>query len=124
VKDNTVHIVDDNDSEKTLSNNPADDLLDDEEVEAVTSTISAPTKSKPKPSPAPTKKSPTPKVSKGKEKVVSEGKEKKKKPKTKFVPIPLIHPDDRENFDKYWKIKPVPTGRIFYFGELEKKGIN
>jgi hypothetical protein len=113
VKDNTVHIVDDNDSEKTLSNNPADDLLDDEEVKAVTSTKSAPTKSKPKPSPAPTKKSPTPKVSKGKEKVVSEGKEKKKKPKTKCVPIPLVHPDDRENFDKYWKIKPVPAGRVY-----------
>ncbi|WJX12494.1 hypothetical protein P8452_02989 [Trifolium repens] len=133
VKDNTVHIIDDDDddSEKTLSIQPADDLIGDEEVGAVTSTKSAPTKPKSKPSPASTKKSPTPKAAKGKEKVTSIGKEKavsdgkeKKKVKTKFIPIPLVHPDDRENFEKYLKIKPVPTGRIFYFEELEKKGMD
>ncbi|WJX78141.1 Delta-1-pyrroline-5-carboxylate synthase [Trifolium repens] len=134
IKNTTVHVIDDDDdvddSEKTLSAQPADELLDD--VEAVTSTKSAPTKPKSKPSPVSTKKSPTPKVSKGKEKMVfkekgkaaSDGKEQKKKAKTKFIPIPLIHPDDKENFEKYWKVKPVPAGRIFYFVELEKKGIN
>ncbi|KAK2444342.1 hypothetical protein QL285_015372 [Trifolium repens] len=134
IKDTTVHVIDDDDdvddSEKTLSAQPADELLDD--VEAVTSTKSAPTKPKSKPSPVSTKKSPTPKVSKGKEKMVfkekgkaaSDGKEQKKKAKTKFIPIPLIHPDDKENFEKYWKVKPVPAGRIFDFVELEKKGIN
>lgn len=107
-------------------------MLNDEEVEDVTSTKSAPIKPKSKPSPVSTKKSPTPKAAKGKEKVVfkgkekaaSDGKEKQKKAKTKFIPIPLVHPDDRENFEKYWKIKPVPAGRIFDFEELEKKGIN
>jgi ribosomal protein L13E len=101
------------------------------EVGAVTSTKSAPTKPKSKPSPASTKKSPTPKAAKGKEKVILKGKEKvvsdgkeKKNVKTKFIPIPLVHPDDRENFEKYWKIKPVPTGRIFDFEELEKKGMD
>jgi hypothetical protein len=81
-------------------------LLDDIEVEAVTSTKSVPTKSKTKPSPVSTKKSLTPKAAKGKEKIVfkekgkaaADGKEQKKKAKTKFVPIPLVHPDDREFF--------------------------
>ncbi|WJX13774.1 hypothetical protein P8452_04129 [Trifolium repens] len=63
-------------------------------------------------------------VVKGKDKAVSDGKEQKKKAKTKFIPIPLVHPVDKENFEKYWKIKPVPTGRIFYFEVLEKKGID
>ncbi|WJX77499.1 hypothetical protein P8452_60801 [Trifolium repens] len=56
IKDTTVHVIDDdvNDSEKTLSAQPADELLDD--VEAVTSTKSAPTKPKSKPSPVSTKK--------------------------------------------------------------------
>ncbi|KAK2365269.1 hypothetical protein QL285_090040 [Trifolium repens] len=135
VKDTTIHIIDDDDdadSEKTLSAQPADELVDDIEVEAVTSTKSVPTKSKTKPSPVSTKKSLTPKAAKGKEKIVfkekgkaaADGKEQKKKAKTKFVPIPLVHPDDREFFEKYWKVKPVPAGRIFDFVELEKKGIN
>jgi hypothetical protein len=123
VQDNTVHAIDDDsdDSEKTISASPIDEPEKEIEVEVASSPISVPAKPKPKPSPvATTKPSTATKTSKGKENVTSI----KKGPKTKFIPIPLIHPDDRENFEKYWKIKAVPIGRIYDFEELAKGGID
>jgi hypothetical protein len=44
-----------------------------------------------------------------------------KGPITKFVPIPLIHPDDKEKFETFWKVKLVAAGRIY---EFEKEGLD
>jgi hypothetical protein len=123
VKDTTVHVIDDDDSENTLSDHHEEDItIDDEpEVEAVTSSKSLPPKPKPKPSPVSIKKSQTAsKTSKKKEKIASSSKGQK----TKFVPIPLIHPDDREKFEQHWKVKPVAAGRIYDFDDLAKGGVD
>jgi hypothetical protein len=47
-----------------------------------------------------------------------------KGPKTKFVPIPLIHPDDKEKFETFWKVKPVAAGRTYEFEDLAKGGVD
>jgi hypothetical protein len=123
VKDTTVHVIDDDeeDSENTLSNLHEEDITVDDEPETVTSTKSLPPKSKPKPSPASIKKSHSvSKTPKPKAKTMSVN----KGPKTKLVPIPLIHPDDKERFETFWKVKPVTAGRTYEFEDLAKGGID
>jgi hypothetical protein len=124
VKDTTVHVIDDeDDSENTLSDHHEEDIIvdDEPEPETVTSTKSLPPKPKPKPSPASIKKShsisKTPK-SKAKTMSVNKG------PKTKFIPIPLIHPVDKDKFETFWKVKQVAVGRTYEFEDLAKGGID
>jgi hypothetical protein len=47
-----------------------------------------------------------------------------KKPRAKMLEIPLIHPDDEERFETFWKVKPVAAGRIYEFDDLAKGGID
>jgi hypothetical protein len=124
IKDTTVHVIDDeDDSENTLSDHHDEGInIDDEpETETVTSTKSLPPKPKPKSSPVSIKKSKSvSKTPKPKAKTMSVN----KGPITKFVPIPLIHPDDKEKFETFWKVKPVAAGRIYEFEDLAKGGVD
>ncbi|GAU16860.1 hypothetical protein TSUD_368090 [Trifolium subterraneum] len=101
VVDTTVPVLDQSDSEI--------DLLEKEiyefEIEPVTSTKSEPVKPK---------KTPTPK-----KKEVNV-----KKSKEKLLPAPLIQPEDKEIFDKYWKTKPVAVSRMYNFAELSIGGVD
>jgi hypothetical protein len=113
IKDTTVHVIDDeDDSENTLSDHHDEGInIDDKpETETVTSTKALPPKPKPKSSPVSIKKSKSvSKTPKSKAKTMSVN----KGPKTKFVPIPLIHPDNKEKFETFWKVKSVAAGRTY-----------
>ncbi|KAK2455299.1 hypothetical protein QL285_002768 [Trifolium repens] len=122
VKDTTVHVIDDDeiDSENTLSDHHEETHVVNE-LEPVTSSKSLPPKTKSKPSPAPIKKSHSvTKTPKPKAKTMSVN----KKPRAKMLEIPLIHPDDEERFETFWKVKPVAAGRIYEFDDLAKGGID
>ncbi|MCI12129.1 hypothetical protein A2U01_0033232 [Trifolium medium] len=38
--------------------------------------------------------------------------------------IPLVHFTDKEDFDLYWPVKPVPSCRIYDFENLLSGGID
>ncbi|KAK2422917.1 hypothetical protein QL285_033410 [Trifolium repens] len=120
--DTTVHVINDDeiDSENTLSDHQKETPAVDK-PEPVTSSKSLPPKPKSKPSPAPIKKSHSvSKTPKPKAKTMSVN----KKPRAKMLEIPLIHPDDEERFETFWKVKPVSAGRIYEFDDLAKGGVD
>ncbi|KAK2445002.1 hypothetical protein QL285_015983 [Trifolium repens] len=122
VKDTTVHVIDDDeiDSENTLSDHH-EDIAANDEPETVTSSKSLPPKPKTKSPPSPIKKSHSAsKTPKPKAKTMSVNKGSK----IKIVDIPLIHPDDEERFETFWKVKPVAIGRTYEFEDLAKGGVN
>jgi hypothetical protein len=117
-----VHVIDDDeiDSENTLSDHH-EDIAANDEPETVTSSKSLPPKPKTKSSPSPIKKSHSAsKTPKPKAKTMSVN----KGPKTKFIPIPLIHPVDKDKFETFWKVKQVAVGRTYEFEDLAKGGID
>ncbi|KAK2397621.1 hypothetical protein QL285_059179 [Trifolium repens] len=65
----------------------------------------------------------------------TEGKKKEKKkdqpeevepirPKSRVSSAPLVHPSNKEEFQEFWTVKPVPSCRIYDFDSLLQGGID
>ncbi|MCH79647.1 hypothetical protein A2U01_0000400 [Trifolium medium] len=114
VIDTTIHNLD-TDSENTLSNqgNP----------EPITTTRSEPTPTfNPRtkiPSVSASKPKPKKDKAKGKEKVLFE-----EFPIIKGIKIPLVLPENKEEFEKFWKPKPIAPARNYELETLYNGGLN
>jgi hypothetical protein len=63
------------------------------------------------------------KKEKGKEKFQSEEVEPIR-PKSRVRSVPLVHPSNKEEFQEFWAVKPVPSCRIYDFDNLLLGGID
>jgi hypothetical protein len=46
------------------------------------------------------------------------------RPKYRVSSVPLVHPSNKEEFQEFWAVKPVPSCRIYDFNNLLQGGLN